>query len=261
MNKKTIIGNIKMNLITLSERDSYLKALKSDIKKVKLGDDVEMVLCVPFVHLEFFAKNLKRTKIKLGVQNIFWQERGSFTGEISPVMAKEYGADYSIIGHSERRGYFKENNQEINLKIKSAIKNGIIPILCIGETLQERQKGLINDIISRQLNEGLEGISRMQAEKIIIAYEPVWAISTTPNRKDATSADSLEMAIFFKKILSDKFGREASRGRIIYGGSVSGKDAGDFLQNGGVDGLLPGRASLDAKKFVEIIKICEVLSK
>lgn len=241
-----------MNLITLSERDSYLKALKSDIKKVKLGDDVEMVLCVPFVHLEFFAKNLKRTKIKLGVQNIFWQERGSFTGEISPVMAKEYGADYSIIGHSERRGYFKENNQEINLKIKSAIKNGIIPILCIGETLQERQKGLINDIISRQLNEGLEGISRMQAEKIIIAYEPVWVIGSDA---EPTSDEIMEARILIRKILTGKYGSDTTgKIKVLYGANVKASLIKKMCLDPQMDGVLVGRESLVPFNLIEIVK-------
>lgn len=252
MNKKIIVGNIKMNLIALSERDSYLKALKSEIKKVKLGDDVEMVLCVPSVHLDFFAKNLKKTKIKLGVQNVFWQERGSFTGEISPVMAKEYGAGYSIIGHSERRKYFKENDQEVNLKIKSAIKNGIIPIVCIGETLQERKEGLIKDVISRQLNEGLEDISQMQAEKIILAYEPIWAVGVDA---EPTSDEIMEVRILIRKILTQKYGADTTgKIKVLYGGNVKANLVKKMCLNPQMDGVLVGRESLVPFNLIEIVK-------
>lgn len=240
-----------MNLVTFSERDGYLKALKSEIKKAKLGDNAEMVLCVPFVHLEFFAKNLKNKKISLGVQNIFWEERGSFTGEISPVMAKECGANYSIIGHSERRKYFKENDQEVNLKIKSAIKNGIIPIVCIGETLQERKEGLIKDVISRQLNEGLEDISQMQVEKIILAYEPIWAIGADA---EPTSDEIMEVRILIRKILTGKYGADITgKIKVLYGGNVKANLVEKMCLNPQMDGVLVGRESLVAVNFAEIV--------
>jgi triosephosphate isomerase len=249
--KKIVIGNLKMNLPTLAERDEYLKSLKNEIKKTKREENVEMVLCVPSVYLEFFAKNLKNKKISLGAQNIFWQESGSFTGEISPVMAKECGADYSIIGHSERRKYFNENDQEVNLKIKSAIKNEIIPIVCIGETLQERQEGLIKDVISRQLNKGLEDISEVQVEKIIIAYEPIWAIGADA---EPTSDEIMEVRILIRKILTQKYGADTTgKIKVLYGGNVKANLVEKMCLNPQMDGVLVGRESLVAVNFMEIV--------
>ncbi|KKS10881.1 MAG: Triosephosphate isomerase [Parcubacteria group bacterium GW2011_GWB1_41_5] len=244
-----------MNPPTLKEAEQLFSVLAKGASSSK---KTEIVICPPFVYLEKLSK-IRTSKIKLGAQDAFYEEVGAFTGEISGEMLDNLRVKYVILGHSERRA-LGETNEMVNQKIKAVLAAGLIPILCVGETARDESHDYFN-LVKIQLEECLAGVKKTFISKIIIAYEPVWAISTTPNRKDATSADSLEMAIFFKKILSDKFGREASRGRIIYGGSVSGKDAGDFLQNGGVDGLLPGRASLDAKKFVEIIKICEVLSK
>ena len=170
-------------------------------------------------------------------------------------MLYNLGVRYVILGHSERRA-LGETDSEINKKIKSSLAAGLVPILCVGENTRDVSHSYFN-LVKSQLEECLAGISKNSISKIIIAYEPVWAISSTPNRRDATPDDSREMVIFIRKILSDKFGSEVSSTRIIYGGSVSDKDAFGFLKDGGVDGLLPGRASLDAKKFIEIIKIAE----
>ena len=145
-------------------------------------------------------------------------------------------------------------------KIKAALSAGLVPILCVGETSRDENHSYFN-LVKTQLEESLAGISKNFISKVIVAYEPVWALSSTANRRDATADDSREMVIFIRKILSDKFGPDAGRMRIIYGGSANEKDAPEFLRNGGVDGLLPGRASLDAKKFVEIIKIAENVAK
>ena len=224
-------------------------------KAVFFVKKTEIVICPPFIYLEKLKK-LSR-KISLGAQNAFWAESGAFTGEISPDMLYDLGVRYVILGHSERRA-LGETNTLVNKKIKASLNASLIPILCVGESVRDENHGYFN-LVKVQLEECLAGISKNLSSKIIIAYEPIWAISSTVNRHDATSIDSREMTIFIRKILSDKFGPDAGRMRIIYGGSVNEKDAPEFLKNGGVDGLLAGRASLDAKKFVEIIKIAESL--
>jgi triosephosphate isomerase len=254
MSKKIIIGNWKMNPLTTKEAeklfDNVVKGA-TDIKKT------EIVICPPFLYLEKLKKISK--KMSLGAQDAFWGDIGAFTGEVSGEMIYNIGARYVILGHSERRA-MGEINSDINRKIKASLASGLRPILCVGEGLRDENHDYFN-LIRKQLEECLLGVSKNSTKKIIIAYEPVWAISTTPDRKDATSDDSREMAIFIRKILFDKFGNDASLVRIIYGGSVSEKSADDFLKNGGVDGLLVGRVSLDVKKFGAIIKICEALNQ
>lgn len=253
MPKKIIIGNWKMNPPTLKEAEKLFKDVAKGVSGIK---KVEIVACVPFIYLSSLKKISK--KVSLGAQNAFGGEIGAFTGEVSPLMLESLGVKYVIIGHSERRA-LGETNTEINKKIKFSLAAGLTPILCVGETVRNEDHGYFN-IVKVQLEECLNGISKTSLSKVIIAYEPVWALSTTLERKDATSADSLEMVIFIRKVLNDKFGKDSSKMRIIYGGSANEKDAEDFLRNGGVDGLLPGRASLTAKKFIEIIKIAEQIS-
>lgn len=252
--KKIIVGNWKMNPLTLKEAEKLFTNVAKNIFTLK---KTEIVICPPSLYLGKL-KNLSK-KVSLGAQNAFYGDTGAFTGEISAEMLYDIGARYVILGHSERRA-MGDGNDEINKKIKSALMAGLRPILCVGERVRDPDHGYFN-LVKAQLEECLSGISKNSFGKIIIAYEPIWAISSTLDRKDATSSDSIEMAIFIRKILSDKFGKEASGARIIYGGSVNTKNAKDFLQNGGVDGLLPGNASLDAKKFTDIIKTCEALDK
>ncbi|OGI66462.1 triose-phosphate isomerase [Candidatus Nomurabacteria bacterium RIFCSPLOWO2_02_FULL_40_10] len=252
MSKKIIIGNWKMNPLTLKEAEKLFSGVIKGISGVK---KTEVVICPPFLYLEKLTK-IKTSKIKLGAQDAFWGDVGAFTGEVSAEMVYNLGARYVILGHSERRT-LGESNLDINKKIKAALASGLSPILCVGENTRDESHSYFN-LVKTQLEECLDGVKKASIAKIIIAYEPVWAISTTVGRKDTTPADSLEMTIFIRKILSDKFGsNDASQVRIIYGGSANEKDTEDFLKNGGVDGLLPGRASLDLKKFAEIIKIAE----
>ncbi|MCC7160644.1 triose-phosphate isomerase [Candidatus Nomurabacteria bacterium] len=253
--KKLIIGNWKMNPLTAKEAEKLFSVV---VKEVSVIKKTEIVICPPYIYLEKLKK-IRTSKIKLGVQDAFGGDVGAFTGEVSADMLDNFGVRYTILGHSERRS-MGESNADINKKIKSALTSGLSVILCVGENTRDQDHGYFN-FVKTQLEECLVGVSKNLVSKIIIAYEPVWAISTTVDRKDATAADSLEMSIFIKKVLSDKFGGEVSKIRIIYGGSVNTKDAEDFLKNGGVDGLLVGRVSLDAKKFTEIIKICETLNK
>ncbi|MEK7104456.1 MAG: triose-phosphate isomerase [Patescibacteria group bacterium] len=263
MSKKIVIGNWKMNPLSLKEAEKLFADVAKNISDIQ---KTEVVICSPFVYLEKLKKLSlghshmgEARKILLGAQDVFWGDTGAYTGEISADMLYNIGARYVIVGHSERRA-MGETNYGINKKIKASISAGLRLILCVGENVRDEKHNYFN-LVKIQLTECLKGVSKNSISKVIVAYEPVWAISSTLDRKNATSGDSREMVIFIRKILSDKFGSEASKIRIIYGGSVNEKDAEDFLKNGGVDGLLPGRASLDSKKFSQIIKICETLSK
>jgi len=254
MSKKIIIGNWKMNPLTLKEAEKLFSNVAKEIPSLK---KTEVVICPPFLYLEKLKKISR--KIILGAQNAFWDEVGAFTGEISGEMLYNFGVRYAIVGHSERR-LMGENNQDVNRKIKALLGAGLVPVLCVGESVRDENHNYFN-FIKTEIEECLIGISKNSISKVVIAYEPIWAISSTPNRKDATPDNSREMVIFIRKILFDKFGAEAGKVRIIYGGSVNEKDALEFLKNGEVDGLLVGRASLDAKKFLKITKTCEALNK
>jgi len=251
--KKIIIGNWKMNPISLKEGERLFKEISKNLPRLK---KTKVVICPPFLYIEKLKKLAKR--IQLGAQNVCGADAGPYTGEVAGGMLYDAGVRYVIVGHSERRARGEEN-EEINKKIKVALSESITPILCVGENVRDEmdESHQYFNIVKTQLEECLVGISKSSIADIIIAYEPVWAISTTVNRRDATAADCLEMVIFIRKILADKFGSDASKVKIIYGGSANEKDAREFLEHGGVDGLLPGRASLDAKKFVQIIKIAE----
>lgn len=253
--KKIIIGNWKMNPVFLKDAEKLFADIIKSISRIKRTD---VVICPPLVYLGKLTK-IRTSKIKLGAQDAFYEEKGAFTGEISSEMLYNMGVKYVILGHSERRA-LGETNMLVNRKIKATLSSGLVPVLCVGESARDENHGYFN-LVKTQLEECLDGVKKTFISKIIVAYEPVWAISTTINRRDATSGDSREMAIFIHKILSDKFGSEAVNARIIYGGSVNEKDAEEFLRNGGVDGLLPGHASLDVSKFAEIVKICEALNK
>lgn len=243
-----------MNPVSQKEAQRLFSSTAKYISKIK---KTEVVICPPFLYLENLKKLSK--KISMGAQDAFWEDTGPFTGEVSAEMLYNAGVKYAILGHSERRA-LGESNSDINKKIKASISAGLVPILCVGENARDESHSYFN-AVKVQLEECLEGVKRNLISKIIIAYEPVWAISSTLNRHDATPADSREMVIFIRKILSDKFGLEASSVRIVYGGSVNEKDASEFLKNGGVDGLLVGHAGLNAQKFGEIAKICEASDK
>ena len=256
MAKKIIIANWKMNPLTGKEAEKLFLDVAKGISGLKKS---EIVICPPFIFIENLSDTRKTKKIILGSQDAFYGETGAFTGEVSADMLYEAGVRYSIIGHSERRA-MGETNGEINKKVKSALSSGLHPVLCVGEKDRDENHGYFS-VVKTELEECMNGISKNSLSKMIIAYEPVWAISTTQGHVDASPGDSREMAIFIRKILSDKFGKEAAGVKILYGGSVNERDALEFLKDGGIDGLLVGRASLNAKKFTEIIKICETLEK
>lgn len=250
MSKKIVIGNWKMNPLSFKEADKLFNDIKKIISDVK---KTEVVICAPFLYLENLKKLSK--KISIGAQDSFWEEKGAYTGEISNEMIAKMGAKYVILGHSERRA-MGENDIDINKKIKSAISAGILPILCVGESTRDENHEYLN-LVKKQIEECLHGVSKNFISKVIIAYEPVWAIGKGAIR-EATTEEFREMNVFIRKILTDKFGVEAvEKVRIIYGGSVHPENAEGFLKEGQADGFLVGRDSLDPKKFSAIVKITE----
>ncbi len=250
MSKKLVIANWKMNPISGKEAEKLFTGVAKGFSSLK---KTEVVICPPYLYLEKLKKISK--KIILGAQDSFWGDIGPFTGEISGEMLKNIEVRYVILGHSDRRA-LGEDNFSINKKIKGALSIGLIPILCVGDKERNENHEYFN-FVKNQIEEGLNGISKELISKVIIAYEPVWALSTTFPRKDETKADFLEMAIFIRKILTDKIGGKTKIPKIIYGGSVNEKNISEFMSDGGIDGVLVGGASLDAKKFLEIIKITE----
>lgn len=241
-----IAGNWKMNN-TISESLELVEA----IKKSKLDEKVEKVVAVPFTSLMEVKKSLEGTDIKLAAQNMHWEEKGAFTGEVSPLMLKEIGVDYCIIGHSERRQYFNETDESVNKKVKSALTHGIKPIICVGETLEEREEGKEEEVVKEQLLKALEGIEKEDIENIVIAYEPVWAIGTG---KTASSEDANHMCGFIRRIIGEKYGEDTKDTiRIQYGGSVKPNNIKELMDKVEIDGALVGGASLIAEDFVKLI--------
>lgn len=240
-----IAGNWKMNT-TIKEG----LELVEEIKRAKLNEDVEVVLCVPFTSLLEIKKSLKGTNIKLGAQNMHWEDSGAYTGEISPLMLKDIGVDYCIIGHSERRQYFNETDITVNRKIKAALKHSIKPIVCVGETLEQRENNMEKEVVKTQVLAALEGIEKDDLENIVIAYEPVWAIGTG---KTASADDANKMIGFIRDVIGQKYGDEKEKIRIQYGGSVKPNNIKELMEKEEIDGALVGGASLKAAEFTEII--------
>lgn len=251
MKKRLVIANWKMNPRTSKEA---FKLVNDLLKRISVLKKTEVVLCPPYIYLEKLSKISKR--IGFGGQDSFWEDVGPFTGEVSGEMLYSLGARHVILGHSERRA-LGESNDLINKKVKSAISSGLSVVLCVGENMRDHEHAHF-EIVKNQILECLSGLSRSSVNKLSIAYEPVWAISSTPDRRDATTEDALEMSIFIRKVLSDLCGVDnAKKINILYGGSVNERDAGDFLSVGGVDGVLVGKASLSPDKFSQIINISE----
>jgi len=227
--------------------------LVGDLKEM-LADvgDVEVVVCPPFTALDAVREALRGSNIELGAQNMYWEEEGAFTGEISPLMLRNLGCTYVILGHSERRTYFGETDEGVNRKVKSALANGLLPIICVGETLEQRDAGKTEEVVVRQTKAALSGVKTNGAERIVIAYEPVWAIGTGRN----ASADEANRVIhLIRQSVAEVFNeRIAQEVRIQYGGSVKPQNIADFLGQPDIDGALVGGASLDAASFAAIVK-------
>ncbi|MBN4049179.1 triose-phosphate isomerase [archaeon AH-315-M20] len=240
--KRLIAANWKMNK-TIKESISFINNFKKLIEK-----NNDIVICPSFTSLYEASRLLKNSYIKLGAQNMHYKEKGAFTGEVSAIMLKDVGCEYVILGHSERRLYFKETNELINKKIKAALKNNLKIILCIGETLEQRENNETNNIIKNQINTCLKNIKDMK--NIIVAYEPIWAIGTG---KNATPKQAEEVHKFIRGLLSGLYDKNIGKStRIIYGGSVNAKNMKDLMEMENIDGALVGGASLDPKSFAEI---------
>jgi triosephosphate isomerase (TIM) len=246
LRKKLIAGNWKMNKTSADA----VQLVKDIVSAVGKDHGVEVIVCPPFTALESVARVLEGSAVKLGAQNMHPEPSGAYTGEISAAMLRALFASYVILGHSERRTYFQEPDAFINLKVLAALKSQLKPILCVGETLQEREAGSTLQVIQTQVEGGLQHVSREQATSVVIAYEPVWAIGTG---KVATEQAQVAHA-FIRGLLTKLFGEAtAQKVRILYGGSMKPANAPDLLAQPDIDGGLIGGASLEARSFVELI--------
>ncbi len=249
MRRKVIAGNWKMHN-DLSESQNLISKLTSGLSSKKFNCDV--IICPPFTSLSEASSLIKGSPVKLGAQNMYFMESGAYTGEVSVKMLKSVGCEYVILGHSERRTIFKESDGLINEKLKAALKAGLKPIFCVGETLEERESGKEKDVLKTQLSGGLNEISLDQMKNIIIAYEPVWAIGTG---KTATPGQAEEMHDFIRSYIKDDFTPETAENLIIqYGGSVKPDNAKELLSQQDIDGALVGGACLKADSFISIIE-------
>lgn len=232
---------------TVLETMEFIEALKPLVKEAS----VDVLICPPATSLEIAASLCKGTNILIGAQNMHWEDEGAFTGEVAPPMLKVLGISCCLIGHSERRQYFGETDSNVNKKVKAALKHGLVPIVCVGESLAEREQGISKDICRRQVELGLAGLDAAEAETVIIAYEPIWAIGTG---KTASAGDAQEVIGYIRKVLSEMFGEEvAQKIRIQYGGSVKPETIKELMAQPDVDGALVGGASLQADSFAGII--------
>lgn len=248
MRKPLIAGNWKMHT-TISDAINLANGIKRELIDF---NKVDILLCPPFTALSSVYEVIMDTNIKLGAQNIAWEKEGAYTGEISSIMLKDCGCKFAIIGHSERRKYFGESDEMVNKRIKAALAGGVTPIVCVGETLEERERDLTTKVIAKQLEGGLSDLSEDEANKIIIAYEPVWAIGTG---KTATPQQAQEIHKFIRTWVSDKISHPcASSLRILYGGSVKPDNIRELMNEEDIDGGLVGGASLKVDSFTEIVK-------
>lgn len=249
MRKKVVAGNWKMNN-DINSSVNLINEIKKGLNQKNLN--VEVIICPPFTSLETAKVLIKDTPIKLGAQNMYFETSGAFTGEISPLMLKSVGCEYVILGHSERRTIFHESNQLINKKIKAAVANGLKPIFCIGETLEEREKGETFNVVETQIREGLADLTEQELKNLIIAYEPVWAIGTGRN---ATPEQAEEVHKFIRELIAQIYSKEFAENLIIqYGGSVKPENSKDLMSQPDIDGALVGGACLKADSFIKIIE-------
>jgi triosephosphate isomerase len=246
MRKKVIAGNWKMNMLP-NEAIKFIEELAPLVKDTQN----EVILCVPFTDLFYALLTAQNTNIKIGAQNMHFEEKGAYTGEISGQMLKSINVEYVIIGHSERRQYFSETDETVNKKIKAAFKNGLKPIVCVGETLEEREYSKTIEVITKQTELALKGLSNEQVENTIIAYEPIWAIGTG---KTATKEDANESIKAIRNKIAKIYGQEtANRVIIQYGGSVKATSAKELFEMSDIDGGLVGGASLKVEEFSKIV--------
>ena len=246
MRKKVIAGNWKMNMLP-NEAIDYIEEFAPLVKDA----ETEVILCVPYTDLFYCLMNTQDTNIKIGAQNMHFEEKGAYTGEVSGKMLKSIGVEYVIIGHSERREYFAETDETVNKKIKTAFEVGLKPIVCVGEKLEQREQGLAEKIITEQTKLALEGLSKEQVKNTIIAYEPIWAIGTG---KTATSEDANNSIKAIRNKIAEIYGADVAEEVIIqYGGSVKPSNATELFSTSDIDGGLVGGASLKPEEFAKIV--------
>ena len=245
MRKPIIAGNWKMNK-TIKEGLEFIEEIKG-----KTEGNAEVLICAPFTLLKDLKEATRGTNIKIGAQNMHFEESGAFTGEVAPANLVELGIDYVIIGHSERREYYNESDETCNKKVLKAIEVGINPILCCGETLEEREKDLTMEKVKGQIVKGLKDVKSEDLEKLVIAYEPIWAIGTG---KTATSEQANEVIAYIRKVVKDLYGDLADKVRIQYGGSVKPSNVAEIMGQSDIDGALVGGASLKAEDYLGLLK-------
>lgn len=248
MRKKLVTANWKMYKTPEQTRDFF----RDFLPLVAGHDRDEIAVCPPFVDLTVAREALNGSKVALGAQDLYWEKEGAFTGEISPTMLQAMGCTHVIIGHSERRQYFGETDDTVNLKLKAALEAGLTPIVCVGEVLEEREAGITEDVLRRQCTRAFHKLSGKKAGKLVIAYEPVWAIGTG---KTATPQIASEAHALIRGEVAKALGDElAAKIRILYGGSVKPENANALMSEQEIDGALVGGASLDPKSFAAIVK-------
>ncbi len=249
MRRRIIAGNWKLNMLR-EDAGRLAFAIREALGGGQLAADV--VLCPPFTALEAVRAALEGSRISLGAQNLFWEASGAWTGEVAAEMIVDAGANYVIVGHSERRQHFGETNETVRRRLAAALRVGLIPILCVGETQDEREIGATRDIVERQILEALNGRTADEVRKMVIAYEPVWAIGTG---KNATPYDANAVHKHVRAVLKGKFGDGVGDAvRVQYGGSVKPDNIGEFLAQSDIDGALVGGASLSADQFLPIVR-------
>ena len=247
MRRKVIAGNWKMNMLP-NETIQFIEDLAPLVKDT----DNEVILCVPYTDLFYALLTAQNTNIKIGAQNMHFAESGAYTGEVSGKMLKSINVEYVIIGHSERRQYFNETDETVNKKVKAAFENGLKPIVCVGETLEQREAGKVEEIITNQTKLALEGLTNEQVQNTIIAYEPIWAIGTG---KTATKEDANDAIKAIRNKIAEIYGQNtADRVIIQYGGSVKSSNAKELFFMPDIDGALVGGASLKAEEFSKIVE-------
>ena len=246
MRKKIIAGNWKMN----KTRDEALQFVYAVSEKLPHIDEVDSVVCAPFPLLRTLCKR-QGDNLRVGAQNMHYADSGAYTGEISADMLTTLGVTYVIIGHSERRAMFNETDETVNLKVKKAFEKGLIPILCVGETLEQREKGQEKQVVKAQLEKNLEGLNKNDIEHLVIAYEPIWAIGTG---RTASAAQAEEMCAYVREVVKDLYGTAADKMRVQYGGSVKVDNIKEILSMPNIDGALVGGASLKADDFVKLVE-------
>ncbi|GGC82339.1 triosephosphate isomerase [Thalassobacillus devorans] len=248
MRKQVIAGNWKMNKV-LNEAEQFVQAAKNEVPG---EEQVESVVCAPFPFLHSLIKETEGTPLKVGAQNMHFEESGAFTGEVSPVMLKDLGVSYVVLGHSERRELFGETDEDVNKKVHAAFKHDLTPIVCVGETLEQRENNETMNHVEAQVKKALEGLSDEQVQQVIIAYEPIWAIGTG---KTSSAEDANEVCSHIRNVVKEFSSETAAEAvRIQYGGSVKPANVDELLGQSDIDGALVGGASLEADSFLKLVE-------